>query len=228
MTAHPRVVTSGAAMRRSLLFGVACFLAGALGGAVWRGNSHAKAISMGHSASLSFEPATPGLKGAAAGLRNAVVVFPSDEAPRLQLDADSPHSSGCHWSGADGNASFSRPLVDVWCVAAGISCCDTMAVADAECSKDIAPTTSCVTQQGLQAAPAQRAPPTYMLPAPVTALATCGIGGFVVKVALIMLTLSFAATAAVIVLLAHRVARLADAVAASGARICMGLQVAED
>jgi len=214
-------------MRRSLLFGVAGFLAGALSGVVWRGDGHAKVIAMGDSASLSCEPATPGLKGAPAGLRNAVVVFPSDEAPRLQLDAESTHFSGCHWSAADSNSSFSRPLIDVWCVhTTGIPCYDTMAVADAVCSKDIAPTTSCMTQQGLQAAPAQRAPPKDMFPDPATALATCGIGGFVVKVALIMMTLAFAAAAAVIVLLAHRVARLADAVATSGARICMGVQVA--
>jgi hypothetical protein len=205
-------------MRRSLLFGVAGFLAGGAltsSGVVWRGDG-AKAITVGDTASLSFEAATPGQKSAVAGLRNAVVVFPSDEAPRLRLDADSPHSGGCHWGGADGNGSFSRPLLDVWCVATSISCRNTMAVADAECSKDMS------AQQGLQAAPAQRAPPTFTFPAHGTTRATCGIAGFVVQVALTMLTCAFAATAAVIVLLAHRVARLADAVATSGARIFTG------
>lgn len=77
--------------------------------------------------------------------------------------------------------------------------------------------TSCVA--GLQAAPAQRAPPTDKFPAAAMTRTTCGVGGFVLKVALTMLAVTFAATAAVVVLLAHRVAKLADAVATSGARI---------
>ena len=118
-------------MRRSLLCltcGVTGFLAGALSSVAFNGDG-GNVAAMGDSASLSCEPPEPGLKNIVAGLRDAVVEFQAHGAPRLQLDADSPQTSGsrCHWSGGEGDGTFTRRLVDVWCVAPCMSSRDTMA-----------------------------------------------------------------------------------------------------